>query len=169
MASSHAVCRTSSVIAAIFTSSARHSRSRRSCLRRCSARRSLVRRSRTRRSGRMLALIISCLPLERLRPASCMPRRATSGEGGRSKGSERWIIVRHGNSPTPDYIRAGLLVSLVHVCSHSLWPGEDVAHHLMGICLFCCGSLLFGLSPNNDEYRSKKPFSLANTPIWWGA
>jgi hypothetical protein len=50
MACSHAVCRISSVIAAIFTSSLRQTRSRRSCPRRCSPRRSSVRRSITRRS-----------------------------------------------------------------------------------------------------------------------
>jgi hypothetical protein len=50
MACSHAVCRISSVMAAIFTSSLRQTRSRRSCPRRCSLRRSSVRRSITRRS-----------------------------------------------------------------------------------------------------------------------
>jgi hypothetical protein len=65
MACSHAVCRISSVIAAIFTSSLRQTRSRRSCPRRCSprrssVRRSIIRRSTTRRPGTPLPLSISC-------------------------------------------------------------------------------------------------------------
>lgn len=67
MACSHAVCRISSVIVEILTSSLRQTRSRRSCPRRCfprrsSVRRSITRRSTTRRPCPPLPLFISCLP-----------------------------------------------------------------------------------------------------------